>query len=124
MSQSLFNNTILNYQTIANMTSYATQSWVMSQNYLTVANMASYTTQAWVTSQKYLFSAVICNYLPLTGGIITDTVYNNTPLKQYFTANSTANSYSQDYEAITTTNGSYGGSIAGGIQQMVGDILL
>ena len=63
------------------MTSYATQSWVMSQNYLTVANMASYTTQAWVTSQNYLFSAVICNYLPLTGGIITDTVYNNTPLK-------------------------------------------
>ena len=94
MSQSLFNNTILNYQTIANMTSYATQSWVMSQNYLTVANMASYTTQAWVPSQKYLFSAVICNYLPLTGGIITDTVYNITPLKNYFTANSTANSYS------------------------------
>ena len=53
-------------------------------------------------------------------GYITDTRYNNTPLKIYFTANSVANSYSQDYKSITTTGGSYGGSIAGGIQQMVG----
>ena len=62
------------------------------------------------------------NYLPLTcgTGIISDTGYNNTPLKIYFNPNSTANSYSQDYIAITTTGDSYGGSFAGGIQQMVG----
>ena len=91
--------------------------------YQTVANMSSYATQAWVTSQNYLSSAVMSNYLPLTGGIISDTGYNNTPLKIYFNPNSTANSYSQHYIAITTANGSYGGSIAGGIQQMVGGYL-
>ena len=40
-----------------------------------------YATQAGVTSQNYLSSAVMSNYMPLTGGIITDTGYNNTPLK-------------------------------------------
>ena len=63
------------------------------------------------------------NYLPLTGGIISDTGYNNAPLKIYFNPNSTANSYSQDYIAITTGNAWYGGSIAGGIQQNVGGYL-
>ena len=99
-TQTLLNNTLLSYQTVANMSSYATQSWVTSQNYLS--------------------SALMSNYMPLTGGIITDTGYNNTPLKIYFTANGVANSYSQDYIAITTNGGSYGGSFAGGIQQMVG----
>ena len=79
--------------------------------------------KAWVTSQNYLSSAVMSNYMPLIGGIITDTGYNNTPLKIYFNPNDVANSYSQDYIAITTANGSYGGSIAGGIQQMVGGYL-
>ena len=63
------------------------------------------------------------NYIPLTSGIITDTGYNNTPLKIYLNPNSVANSYSQDYIAITTANGPYGGSTAGGIQQMVGGYL-
>ena len=91
--------------------------------YQTVANMSSYATQTWVTSQNYLSSAVMSNYLPLTGGIISDTGYNNTPLKIYFNPNSTANSYSQDYIAITTGNESYGESITGGIQQNVGGYL-
>ena len=90
--------------------------------YQTIVNMSSYATQAWVTSQNYLSSAVMSNYIPLTGGIITDTGYNNTPLKIYFTANGVANSYSQDYLSITT-GGSFGASFAGGIQQNVGGYL-
>ena len=77
--------------------------------------MSSYATQAWVISQSYLSPAVMSNYMPLTGGMITE--YNNTPLKNYFTANGVANSYSQDYIATTTTGGSYGGSIAGAIHK-------
>ena len=112
------------YQTVANMSLY--QTIANMSLYQTVANMSSYATQAWVTSQNYLSSAVMSNYLPLTGGIISDTGYNNTPLKIYFNPNSTANSYSQDYIAITTNGGPYGvygGSFAGGIQQMVGGYL-
>ena len=82
--------------------------------------LSLYATQAWVTSQNYLSSAVMSHYLPLTGGIITDSGYNNTPLKMYFTANGTAYSYSQDYVSITTTGGTYGRSLAGEIQQMEG----
>ena len=43
--------------------------------YQTIVNMSSYATQSWVTSQNYLSSAVMSNYLPLTGGIITDSTY-------------------------------------------------
>ena len=135
ITSSTLNNNLINYPTNTTFNNnlayqYLLQTFISSRLYNTNTTqqlfnntMSSYATQAWVISRNYLSSAVMSNYLLLTGGIITDSTYNNTPLKIHFNPNSTANSYSQDYIAITTTGGSYGGSIADGIQQMVGGYL-
>jgi hypothetical protein len=135
MTTTNINNNLLNYptNTIFNNNlayQYLYQTSISSRLYNTYTtqqlfnnNMTLYATQAWVTSQNYLSSAVMSNYLLLTGGIITDSTYNNTPLKIHVNPNSTENSYSQDYIAITTANDQYGGSFAGGIQQNVGGYL-
>ena len=65
------------YQTVANMSLY--QTIANMSLYQTIANMSLYQTVANMS-----------NYLPLTGGIINDTGYNNTPLKIYFNSNGVA----------------------------------
>jgi hypothetical protein len=45
------------YITVADLSGYATESWVISQNYLTSADLSGYATESWVTSQGYLTDA-------------------------------------------------------------------